>query len=57
MNENEIIEEIRRARKDIEKEYEGNPEKIYLAYKARRDQNPQEYFTGKPVKIKKSEAA
>ncbi len=55
--ENEIIEEIRRARKEIEKEYDRDPEKIYLSYKARQEQSPQEYFSGKPVKIRKSTAA
>ena len=58
MNEkNEIIEEIRRARIEIEKENKNDLEKIFLSYKARQKQNPQEYFSGKPVKIRKSKAA
>ena len=55
--ENEIIEEIRHARKEIEKENENDLEKIFLSYKARQEQNPLEYFSGKPVKIRKSKAA
>ena len=58
MNEkNEIMEEIRRVRKEIGKENEDNLEKIYFSYKTRQDQNPQEYYSGKPVKIQKSKAA
>lgn len=58
MNEkNEIIEEIRRARKEIGDEYENNPEKIFLAYKARQKKDPQKYYSGKPVKIRKSKIA
>jgi hypothetical protein len=58
MNEkNEIIEEIRHARKEIENENDGDLEKIFLSYKSRQDKNPQEYFTGKPVKIQKLKAA
>jgi len=53
---NEIIEEIRRARKEIEREYDSDPEKIFLSYRARQEQSPQEYFTGKPVIIRKSKA-
>ena len=58
MNENnEIIEEIRRARKEIEKENENDLEKIFHSYRARQEQNPQEYFSGKPIKIRKSKVA
>jgi hypothetical protein len=54
---NEIIEEIRRARKEIGNEFENDPEKIFRAYKARQKKNPQKYYSGKPVKIRKSKTA
>jgi hypothetical protein len=52
-----IIEEIRQVRKEIENENENDLEKIFLSYKVRQEQNPQEYFSGKPVRIKKSKTA
>jgi hypothetical protein len=58
MNEkNEIIDEIRQARKEIGDEFANDPEKIFLAYKARQKKNPQKYYSGKPVKIRKSKIA
>jgi hypothetical protein len=58
MNEkNEIIDEIRKARQEIAKENENDIEKIFQSYKKRQEHNPQEYFSGTPVKIKKSKAA
>lgn len=58
MNEkNEIIDEIRQARQEIAKENENDLEKIFQSYRNRQANNPQEYFSGTPVKIRKSKAA
>jgi hypothetical protein len=58
MNEkNEIIDEIRQARIEIAKDNENDIEKIFQSYRKRQANNPKEYFTGTPVKIRKSKAA
>lgn len=58
MNEkNYLLEEIWKARKEIEQENNNDLEKIYKTYKARQLKHPQEYYSGNPVKLKKLKAA
>jgi hypothetical protein len=58
MNEkNEILEEIWEARRNIEKENKNDLEVIFKTYQKRQQENPSEYFSGKPVHIQKTKAA
>jgi hypothetical protein len=54
---NELLEEIWKARKEIEKQNDNDVDKIYKKYKLRQDKNPQEYFSGKPIHLNKLKAA
>ncbi len=58
MNEkDEILEEIWNARKKIEEENNNDVELVFKKFKSKQDQNPQDYYSGKPTKIQKSKAA
>ncbi len=54
---NGIMEEIWRARKEIEEENQNDLEEIYKKYSERQQKNPSEYHSGKPIEIKKTKAA
>ncbi len=54
---NRILEEIWKARKEIEEENQSDLGKIYAKYSERQQKNPAEYHSGKPVEIKKTKAA
>ena len=56
-DENEILEELWKSRKEIEKENDNNIDKIYEKYLQRQKQHPSDYCVGKPVPISKSKAA
>ncbi len=49
--------EIWKARKEIGEQNGYELKKIYKKYKARHDENPQEYFSGKPTNLNKSKSA
>jgi hypothetical protein len=53
---NEILEEIWNVRKKIEQENKDDIITIYEHYKSLQAKNPQEYYAGKPVKIRKKTA-
>ena len=52
---NDILEELWKSRKEIEKENDSNIDKIYEKYLQK--QHPSDYYVGKPVPISKSKAA
>ncbi len=54
---NEILEELWKSRKEIEKENGNNLDKIYEFYLKKQKQNPSDYYIGKPVVIPKAKAA
>jgi hypothetical protein len=56
-DDNEILEELWKSRKEIEKENSNNIDKIYEKYFQKQKQNPSDYHIGKPVAIPKSKAA
>jgi hypothetical protein len=53
-NNNEILKEIWNARKKIEDEYNNDIDLIFKKFKSKQDQNPQDYYCGKPTKIQKT---
>jgi hypothetical protein len=54
---NELLEELWKSRREIEKENDNNIDKIYETYLQKQKQNPSDYYVGKPVPISKSKAA
>jgi hypothetical protein len=56
-DDNEILEELWKSRKEIEKENNNNIDKIYEKYLQKQKQHPTDYYIGKPVLISKSKAA
>jgi hypothetical protein len=56
-DDNEILEELWKSRKEIEKENNNNIDKIYEKYLQKQKQHPSDYYIGKPAPISKSKAA
>jgi hypothetical protein len=54
---NELLEELWKSRKEIEKENDNNIDKLYETYLQKQKQHPSDYYVGKPVPISKSKAA
>lgn len=54
---NELLEELWKSRKEIEKENDNNIDKLYETYFQKQNQHPSDYYIGKPVPISKSKAA
>jgi hypothetical protein len=54
---NEILEELWKSRKEIEKENNNSIDKIYEKYLQKQKQHPSDYYVGKPVPTSKSKAA
>jgi hypothetical protein len=53
---NEILEEIWKARQEIEQENGHDMEAIYKNYLRKQSEHPSDYYSGKPVKVKKTGA-
>lgn len=53
----EILDELWTSRRKIEEEHCHNLDNIYQSYLQKQNRNPEDYYMGTPVILKKSKAA
>jgi hypothetical protein len=56
-NQDDILNEIWDARRQIEQENHNDMEKLFQKYKEQQSKNPAEYYKGKPAMLTRSKAA